>query len=280
MILDAHHHLWTYSTEEYEWIDVGMQRIARDFTIEDLRAAAEPCGVVGSVAVQARQTVEETTDLLRMANASDFVKAVVGWLPLREDRLGGLLDGLASEPKLKGLRHVVQDEPDDRFLLRDDFNRGVAETLSRGLTYDILIFERQLPAAIEFADRHPNGRLVLDHIAKPAIAAGAEIGPWRAQLTELAERPNVSCKLSGVVTEADWSGWTAGTLRPYFDAALEAFGPGRLMYGSDWPVCLLASEYDRWFNVVQEWASALSASEQNAFYYQNTIEAYQLQATA
>lgn len=280
MILDAHHHLWSYSTEEYGWIGEGMERIARDFTAEDLRAVAEPYGVVGSIAVQARQTLGETTDLLRIANGSDFVRGVVGWLPLREERLSGLLDELAAEPKLKGLRHVVQDEPDDDFLLLDDFNRGVAESLSRGLTYDILIFERQLPAAVAFADRHPDGRLVVDHLAKPGIAAGAEIGPWKEKLTELAKRPNVSCKLSGVVTEADWKTWTAESLRPYFDAALEAFGPGRLMYGSDWPVCLLASEYDRWFKVVNEWAASLSPSEQQAFYYQNTIDAYQLQTVA
>jgi L-fuconolactonase len=276
MILDAHHHLWRYSREEYGWISDDMSVLARDFVVEDLRATASKCGVTGSIAVQARQSTAETEWLLDAADADDFIRGVVGWAPLIDADVGQTLDGLAGRSKLRGLRHVVQDEPDDAFLLRDDFNRGVTEITRRDLTYDILIFARQLPAAIEFVDRHPGGRFVLDHIAKPRIAAG-EIEPWRAQLAELALRPNVACKISGVVTEADWTSWTAESIRPYLDAALEAFGPARLMYGSDWPVCLLAAEYERWVQVVTDWASRLSPTEQASFFHGAAETAYRLE---
>lgn len=276
MILDAHHHLWRYSREEYGWISDEMRVLAQDFGVDELRASAGACGVIGSIAVQARQTVAETEWLLDLADADDFVHGVVGWAPLAAPDLRETLDRWANRGKLRGLRQVVQDEPDDAFILRDDFNRGVAEALRRGLAYDILIFARQLPAAIEFVDRHPNGRLVLDHIAKPSIADGG-IEPWRSQLVELARRPNVACKISGVVTEADWSSWTPDSIRPYLDATLEAFGPRRLMFGSDWPVCLLATEYARWAEVVTDWAAPLSDDERASLFHGAATEAYQLE---
>jgi L-fuconolactonase len=277
MILDAHHHLWQYSREEYGWISDEMDVLARDFAVADLRATAGKFGVTGSIAVQARQTIAETEQLLDIAEADDFVRGVVGWVPLASADLCETLDCWAERRKLKGLRHVVQDEPDDSFLLRDDFNRGVAEALRRGLTYDILIFAKHLPTAAEFVDRHPQARFVLDHIAKPHIAAG-EIEPWRTQMVELARRPNVACKISGVVTEADWSKWSLDSIRPYLDTALEAFGPTRLMYGSDWPVCLLASSYERWVEVVTDWASELSPTEQASFFHGAAETAYQLES--
>jgi L-fuconolactonase len=276
MILDAHHHLWRYSREEYGWISDEMSVLGRDFAVADLRATAAKCGVTGSIAVQARQTIAETEQLLDIAEADNFVRGVVGWAPLANADVSETLDRWSTRSKLKGLRHVVQDEPDDSFLLRDDFNRGVTETLRRGLTYDILIFARHLPAAAEFVDRHPNGRFVLDHIAKPRITAG-ELEPWRSQMIELARRPNVACKISGVVTEADWQTWSTESIRPYLDAALEAFGPKRLMYGSDWPVCLLASSYKRWVEVVSDWASQLSPAEQSSFFHGAAERAYQLE---
>lgn len=275
MILDAHHHLWNYSSEEYGWIGEGMERLARNFSADDLAAESRPAGVTGSVVVQARQTVEETDWLLSIANESDFVKAVVGWAPLVADDLPDVLDLWSNEPKLRSLRHVVQDEPQHDFLLGEEFNRGVATALDRGLTYDLLIFARQLPVAIEFVDLHPEGPIVLDHIAKPEIANG-RIDHWQEQLAELAQRPNVMCKLSGLVTEADWKTWTPELLRPYMDAALDAFGTDRLMFGSDWPVCLLASEYERWVEVVKDWAAPLSADEQQAFFFRNAAKAYRL----
>lgn len=276
MILDAHHHLWRYSREEYGWISAEMDALARDFTVADLRTTAARCGVTASIAVQARQTVEETDWLLDMADRDDFLRGVVGWAPLAAADVGATLDRWAGRAKLRGLRHVVQDEPDDAFLLREDFNRGVAEALRRGLTYDLLIFARHLPAATEFVDRHPDGRFVLDHLAKPPIAAG-QIEPWRADLRELARRPHVACKISGVVTEADWSTWTADSIRPYLDATLEAFGPGRVLYGSDWPVCLLATEYRRWVEVVTDWAGQLSPDEQASFFHGAAEAAYELE---
>lgn len=276
MILDAHHHLWQYSRKEYGWISDEMSVLARDFTVTDLRATAAKCGVTGSIAVQARQAIAETEQLLDIAEADDFVRGVVGWAPLVDPALNEVLDRWSTRSKLKGLRHVVQDEPDDAFLLRDDFNRGVAEALRRGLTYDILIFARHLPTAAQFVDRHPSGRFVLDHIAKPSISAG-EIEPWRSHMIELAQRPNVACKISGVVTEADWQSWSAESIRPYLDAALEAFGPTRLMYGSDWPVCLLASSYERWVEVITDWANRLSPSEQTSFFHGAAETAYLLE---
>lgn len=276
MILDAHHHLWRYSPDEYGWISDEMGALARDFVAADLRAVAGKCGVTGSIAVQARQTIAETEQLLKIAEADSFICGVVGWAPLASADVSETLDRWTERCKLKGLRHVVQDEPDDAFLLRNDFNRGVAEALRRGLTYDILIFARHLPTAAQFVDRHPSGCFVLDHIAKPRVAAG-ELEPWRSQMIELARRPNVFCKISGVVTEADWSIWSADSICPYLDAALEAFGPTRLMYGSDWPVCLLASSYERWVEVVTDWASQLSPTEQASFFHGAAETAYQLE---
>lgn len=276
MIIDSHHHLWKYSTEEYGWIDDSMSVIARDFVTEDLTTAAKSLGVVGSVAVQARQVVEETAALLAYADANDFLLGVVGWVPMVADDLDNTLDKFDGHAKLKGYRHVVQDEPDNDFILGEAFNRGVTKILKRDLVYDILIFERQLGPSIEFVDRHPGGRFVLDHIAKPRIAAG-EIEPWKKNLTELALRENVTCKISGIVTEAEWATWSLDSIRPYLDSALEAFGPSRLMFGSDWPVCLLATEYERWLATMQEWAAPLSETEREALFSGTAIQAYNLE---
>lgn len=279
MIIDSHHHLWRYDPSEYAWIGDGMGAIARDFTAADLRSVAGPLGVAGSIAVQARQTVEETDALLAVAEQDEFVLGVVGWAPLASDRLPETLDRWSDQAALKGLRHVVQDEPDDNFFDGTDFNRGVAEALARGFRYDLLIFARQLPATIRFVDRHPGGRFVLDHIGKPVIKAG-EIDSWRTRVTELAERPHVACKVSGVVTEADWAAWTPESIRPYLDAALEAFGPERLMFGSDWPVSLLATEYERWVRVVTDWVAELTTDEQEAVLCRTACDFYGVEITS
>ncbi|QDU89811.1 Amidohydrolase [Pirellulimonas nuda] len=279
MILDSHHHLWQYSPREYGWIGKGMESIARDFALSDLEAAAAAAGVEASVAVQARQTVEETDWLISLAEQPGMIRGVVGWAPLADPSLARRLERWADHAVLKGLRHVVQDEPDDGFLDREDFNRGVRQALAAGYSYDILIFARHLPAAIRLVDRHPEGRFVLDHLGKPAIAEG-EIEVWRTGLNHLAERPNVCCKVSGMVTEADWEQWSPEQLRPYLDAALEAFGPGRLMFGSDWPVSLLASPYHRWVEVVSEWAAALSQPERDGLFYRNAADFYRIDCGA
>ena len=260
-IIDAHHHLWNYSPEDYGWIGTDMQALQRDFLPADLASEMVAANVSGSIVVQARQTVAETRWLLDVAAENPSIKGVVGWLPIAQGDVPGQLSALGSPAKLRGLRHVIQDEPDDDFILREDFNRGIASLLPTGLVYDILIHERHLPQAVRFVANHPQQVFVLDHLAKPKIAS-AELEPWRSNLFALAAHPNVTCKLSGLVTEADWTTWTLDGLRPYLDAALAAFGPDRLMAGSDWPVSLLASSYARWWQTVREWVSVLPAAEQ------------------
>ncbi|MEQ8847692.1 amidohydrolase family protein [Botrimarina sp.] len=262
MIVDAHHHFWDYSPDEYGWIDPeSMGGIARNFAPGDLRAVLDAAGVDAAVSVQARQTVDETKWLLSLADDAPWIAGVVGWAPLAAADARERLAELAH-PKLCGVRHVVQDEPDDRFLLREDFNRGVAALLDFELVYDLLVFERHLGVAAEFVDRHPSQPFVLDHLAKPPINSG-ELQGWRRGLGELAQRPNVYAKLSGLVTEADWTRWRREDLLPCLDAALESFGPDRLMFGSDWPVCLLASGYEDWKRIIDDWAAPLSPSERS-----------------
>lgn len=263
MRIDSHHHFWRYDPREYGWIGPTMTALQRDFLPEDLAEELSAVGIDGVVSVQARQTLAETEWLLDLADAHPWVYGVVGWVPLTDPAVGDLLDRFADRGKLCGVRHVLQDEPDDEYALRPDFDRGITAVEEHGLVYDILIFERQLPAAIALVDRHPDLFFVLDHIAKPKIREG-RIEPWRSRIGELAQRDNVACKLSGLVTEATWTSWTAEQLRPYLDAVLEAFGPERLMFGSDWPVCLLASGYRQWFTVVTEYIDALSNDEREA----------------
>ncbi|MEM6644958.1 MAG: amidohydrolase family protein [Bacteroidota bacterium] len=261
MTIDAHHHFWCYTPEEFGWIDESMQAIRRDFGPDDLRAALDEASIDGTVVVQARQSMEETAWLLALAAAHDWMRGVVGWVLLVEPSVSDVLDRVAANPKLVGVRHVLHDEPDDDYMLRDDFNRGIRALQAHDLVYDILIFERHLPQTLAFVDRHPEQPFVLDHVAKPRIAAG-ELEPWRTHIRALAERPNVTCKVSGMVTEADWANWKPETLRPYWDTVLDAFGPSRLMFGSDWPVCLVASGYARWAQTVRTWIADLSADEQ------------------
>jgi L-fuconolactonase len=275
MRIDSHHHFWSYSPEQYPWISDAMAGLRRDFLPEHLRAEIAAAGIDGVISVQARQTVGETSWLLSLADANDFIRGVVGWVPLAEPGVRGVIEKFAANPKLRAVRHVVQDEPDDRFILGTDFNRGVAMLKDFGLVYDILIFERQLTASTEFVDRHPQQVFVLDHIAKPRIADGS-IEQWRAGIREMARRENVFCKVSGMVTEADWKTWSAEQLRPYFDTVLEAFGAQRLMFGTDWPVCLAASGYGRWVETVRGFAAVLSADEQEWLFGKTAAAAYRL----
>jgi L-fuconolactonase len=276
VVIDSHHHFWHYNTDEFGWIYDEMSVIRRDFLPEDLRRSATEAGVDGVVSVQARQTLEETNWLLELAEQNaDFIRGVVGWVPLISADVGGQLRQLAStHPKLKGVRHVLQGEADDRYMLRDDFNRGVSHLAALNLAYDILIFERHLPQTIEFVDRHSaDQRFIVDHIAKPRIKSN-ELEPWRTNIRELARRPNVFCKVSGMVTEADFRAWTPQELRPYFDAVLEAFGPRRLMFGSDWPVCLVACGYARWRDVVETFAEGLTKDEKAQLFGETAKRAY------
>lgn len=275
MVIDAHHHFWNYDPAQYGWISDEMRALRRDCGPRHLRAEMDAAGINGVVSVQARQSIEETRWLLELANQNDFIRGVVGWVPLIRVDVATHLERFASEAKLKAVRHVLQDEPDDDYALRDDFNRGVGLLQRFSLRYDILIFERQLPQAIQFVDRHPQQIFVLDHIAKPRIKDG-RLSPWRENLRELARRPNVCCKLSGIVTEADWRAWTPGQVKPYVEAALDAFGPKRMMFGSDWPVCLVASGYAQWLATVRDLTRELSATEQARLFGGTAIEAYNL----
>jgi len=275
MKIDSHHHFWTYDPVEYGWIDDSLQAIRRDFLPDHLRAEIASVGVAGVVSVQARQNLVETQWLLDFAAHHDFIKGVVGWVELVSPQVGRELERFAARPKLKSVRHVVQGEPDDHFILHADFNRGIRELKKYSLTYDILILERQLPPTIQFVDAHPDQVFVLDHIAKPRIQDGV-FAPWRQNICELAKRPNVYCKLSGMVTEAGFATWTDGQLRPYFETVLAAFGPRRLMFGSDWPVCLVACGYARWHQQVSAWVAELSVDEQARVLGGTAVEAYNL----
>ncbi len=261
--LDAHHHLWRYTPAEYDWIGPGMEAIARDFTLDECEALALEEGITGSIAVQARSTLAETDWLLAQAHLSSFIRGVVGWVPLTEPGVEGHLERLGAAGKLVGVRHILQAEPDPGYMLRDDFNAGIACLTRHRLAYDILILPPLMAAAIELVDRHPEQVFLLDHLGKPPIAAG-EIAAWRTEIRRLAERPNVACKLSGMVTEADWTSWTVDGLRPYFEVVLEAFGPERLMWGSDWPVLNVAGDYKTWRGVVAAWLEPLSEEEAEA----------------
>ena len=275
--VDAHHHLWRYTPEDYGWINDAMHVLKRDFLLDDLRRETLQANIDATVAVQARQSLEETRWLLEIARASDVIRGVVGWAPLTSPDILQILDELRGESKLKGLRHVIQDEPDDNFILRDDFNRGISALANTGLVYDILIYARHLPQAAVFVDRHPTQAFVLDHIAKPPIALGVQgLEPWATQIRELARRPNVWCKLSGMVTEADWQHWSLDTLRPYLDVVLESFGPARLMAGSDWPVCLVATGYKQWIETIQIYLKPFSSGEIAAISGGNAVSVYGL----
>ena len=276
MLIDSHHHLWEYSAEEYGWISDQMEVIRRSFGAAELRDVAAGSEVDGFVSVQARQTLEETDALLRVADSEPLILGGVGWVPLMSPEIADVLDQYADANRLYGVRHVVQDEPDDQFILGEDFNRGVSQLLDRNLIYDVLIYARHLNATIEFIDRHPQQPMVLDHIAKPTIHRQHFDNQWRDSFLELAKRDNITCKFSGVVTEIRDSQWDIETVRPYWDTALEAFTPKRLMFGSDWPVCLLQSEHSQWTNLVRELASELSPSEQEDFFANNAIQTYGL----
>lgn len=279
MIVDSHQHFWRYDPKEYDWIDDELSAIRRDFLPADLARELEAAGVDAAVSVQARQTLEETRWLLELAGASDLVAGVVGWVPLVSPAVGETLAELAANPRLRGVRHVLQGEADPDFAARRDFNEGVAALRGLGLAYDILVYESQLPAAIALVDRHPDQVFVLDHVAKPRIREGV-VSPWRERIRELARRPNVFCKLSGMVTEADVRGFTRASLQPYADVVLSAFSPARVMFGSDWPVCLAACSYSRWLATVGELCRALTTGEREMVMGGTARRAYGLDARA
>jgi L-fuconolactonase len=273
--IDAHHHLWKYAAEDYPWMGDGMETIRRDFLVGELSAVLSESGIDGTIAVQALQSVRETEWLLGLAGPSELIRGVVGWVPLVDPKAGKVLEQLGEHKKLRGVRHVLHDEADDFYMLREDFNLGIGLLKEFRLRYDILIFERHLPQTIEFVDRHPNQIFVVDHVAKPRIKDRL-VSPWQTNIGELARRENVYCKLSGMVTEADWETWTRADLQPYVDTALESFGPSRIMFGSDWPVVLVAGSYKLWVDTVRGMIASLSTDEQERIMGGTAKEAYGL----
>jgi L-fucono-1,5-lactonase len=277
MHVDAHQHFWKYNPAEYEWIDDSMAAIRRDFLPEDLEPELERNDFQGSIAVQVRQTLEETRWLLELANRSSKILGVVGWVDLRSPDVRSQLSEFTRNPKLVGIRHIVQSEPNDHFLLRQDFLRGITSLEEFDLAYDILIYTKHLPVAAEFVERFPKQRFVLDHLAKPAIKI-QEVESWAAGIRRLAAFPNVSCKLSGLVTEADWQRWKPEDFTPYLDIAFEGFGTSRLMIGSDWPVCLVAGSYNRTIDVVKDYLKQHNAEIREAVLGENARRFWKLKA--
>jgi L-fuconolactonase len=258
--IDAHHHLWQYNPSEYGWLNGDLAILRRNFLPVDLEPELHQANVAGTVVVQARQTMEETDWLISLAKTTPFMLGVIGWLPLREPNFPAVLNHYSEHSILKGLRHVVQDEPAG-FMDDPAFNNGIRTLRDTGWVYDLLIAQHQLEEATRFVDRHPHQPFVLDHLAKPCIAA-REFQPWTNQIRELARRENVVCKLSGMVTEADPQCWSADLLRPYFDVVLECFTPARLMAATDWPVLCAGCPLQRWWELLAQWVSPLSADEQ------------------
>ncbi|MFB3920951.1 MAG: amidohydrolase [Terriglobia bacterium] len=275
MKIDAHQHFWIFNAKEYGWIGPGMEILKRDYLPEDLAPLLEPEGIGGTVAVQARQCLEESRWLLKLADENTFIKGVVGWVDLCSSRVEEQLALLAQHRRFRGIRHIVHDEPDDRFMLREDFMRGIGFLAKYKLTYDLLLFPRHLTVAREFVSRFPDQPFVVDHLAKPRIRAH-EFDSWAGDIRRLAGFPNVFCKISGLVTEADWKSWKPGDFTPYLDTVLECFGTKRLMVGSDWPVCALAGEYAAVLRIPKDYVNGLSADEQQAVCGDNAARFYAL----
>jgi L-fuconolactonase len=273
MVIDAHQHFWRFNPVRDAWIDEDMSAIRRDFLPEDLAPELDACGVDATIAVQADQSEEETEFLLGLAEGNRRIAGVVGWVDLRSANVESRLKHFSKFKKLRGVRHIAQAEPDDRFLMRQDFVRSVGKLKHFGLTYDILIYPRQLPAAIELVGKLPGQKFVVDHLAKPEIAA-KKVEPWATLMREIAASPSVCCKLSGMVTEDDWKNWMPEDFEPYLDVVFDAFGAERLMFGSDWPVCLVASTYSQTKNIVESYVDRHMPSAKSAIFGENVKRFY------
>jgi len=275
-MIDAHHHFWRFREEEYGWMDASMKILQRDFLPEHLEPELAKAGVEGTVLVQARQLKEETESLLKLAEKYPWIRGVVGWVDLCSELIGEHLQDFAPHPKLVGFRHVVHDEADDDFMLRKDFQRGIAALGDFNLAYDLLIFPQHLGRARKLVAGFPQQTFVLDHLGKPEIRSGS-LQPWKGELEKLAAYPGVYCKLSGMVTEANWKHWTYEDFECYMETVLQAFGPERLMLGSDWPVCRLAGEYEEVLAIPLRFIQKLSREEQAFIRHKTATHCYQLQ---
>ena len=273
-IIDTHQHFWKYDPVNYSWINDEMQVIRRDFLPGDLAVVLKENKVQGCVAVQADQTEAETDWLLELAAKNDFIQGVVGWVDLRSSNIEQRLQHYQQFNKLKGFRHVLQGE-EPSFMLQESFLNGISKLNQFGFAYDILIFPQHLSATLQLVKQFPQQRFVIDHVAKPYIKDG-KIDEWKAGMQQLAQHSNVYCKISGMVTEADWKTWTADQLKPYIDVVVKSFGIDRIMYGSDWPVCLVASSYHKWIETVQNYFASFSIEDQQKVFSSNAIKFYQL----
>jgi L-fuconolactonase len=276
--IDSHQHFWRYTAARDTWITDEMSILKRDFLPEELLPKLDAGGFAGSIAVQTSQSDAETSFLLDLADRNPAIRGVVGWVDLCAPDVPAHLEKYSRAAKLCGFRHIAQAEADD-FLLREDFSRGIAALKQFDFTYDILIYERQLPAAIALVERHPQQRFVVDHLAKPAMRA-KHMAFWARGMRVLAANPNVYCKASGLVTEADWKSWRADEFTPYLDVVFEAFGPDRVMFGSDWPVCLLAATYAQVTQLIEDYVRVLPGADQEKVFGGNAMRFYGLECGA
>jgi L-fuconolactonase len=275
MKIDSHQHFWKFNTTEFGWIDQSMKILQRDYLPSDLEAELKREDFDGTIAVQARQSLEETKWLLELAGQHPFIKGVVGWVDLCSPDIELQLAELSTDKKLVGVRHVIHDEADDQFMLRDDFRNGIRCLAKYGLTYDLLLFPKHLKYASILVAEYPDQPFVIDHISKPLISQGI-LEPWENDIKLLAKYPNLYCKLSGMVTEAALNNWDQQTFEPYLDTVFEAFGPDRLMIGSDWPVCLLGGSYSKIIAIVRNYMEKLEPAAQNKILGENCCKFYKL----
>lgn len=275
MKIDSHQHFWKFDPVRDSWIDGTMSVIQRDFMPEDIKPLLSANGMDGCVSVQADQSVEENSFLLAHAEKNDFIKGVVGWVDFQAEDIHERLRHYSQFKKMKGFRHVLQGEKQRDFMLRPAFRRGISALHAFGYTYDILIFPDQLKFAKKFVEGFPYQPFVIDHLAKPYIK-DKKIDEWKKDIRAIAKFDNVSCKVSGMVTEADWKNWANEDFRPYLDVIVDSFGMDRLMFGSDWPVCLVAASYKKMIDVVKEYFSTFTKSEQDAFFGGNAVRFYNL----
>lgn len=273
--IDSHQHFWQYNPAEHVWMNDQMDVLKTDYLPDDLKPLMSSTRIDGTVAVQARQNLDETEWLLDLADKNDFIKGVVGWVDMRSPNVKAQLEAYASHPKFVGVRHVVHDEVDDRFMLGEAFLRGMAQLKAFDLTYDLLLFPKHIPVAVEVVKQFQEQQFVLDHIAKPFIKDGT-LEPWATDIRDLASYENVSCKVSGMVTEAKWKDWKHEDYTPYLDIVFDCFGSDRVMFGSDWPVCTLSGTYSEVVGIVRDYISRLSEVEQDKIMGGNATRFYTL----
>ncbi|AXT50255.1 amidohydrolase [Aquimarina sp. BL5] len=275
MTIDSHQHFWKYEPVKHSWIDDDMASIRKDFLVEDLQKVYKKNSINGCIAVQADQTLEETDFLIDLASKNSFIKGIVGWVDLRSKNINDILNHYNQFPAVKGFRHVVQGEADHNFLLRPEFLRGISALEKYNFTYDILVFPHQLGAVLEFVKQFPNQKFVIDHIAKPYIKDGFYDG-WATLMSAIGKLPNVYCKLSGIITEANYKTWTPQQIQPYLELVLKAFGVKKIMFGSDWPVCLVAGTYQEVKQLIMDFIADLSSQEQANILGGNAIQFYNI----